>query len=145
MNGRRNFRLTDTSLKPVRSFGILFAVIGIILIPAIVFWKYGAYTNVSIGSTLIGLLMGGLGMLAPRLLHPAFVYWMKFAMVLNWIMTRIIIGLVFLLIMTPIGLIRRLSGSDTPKSFHAFKENKSSYWKLRDPTPPTSESYYRQY
>lgn len=137
--------MIDTSHKHVRSFGILFAVIGILIIPAFVFWKNGVYTNVSIISTLIGLLMGGLGMWAPSVLRPAFIVWMKFAMILNWIMTRVIIAIVFLLIMTPIGLIRRLSGSSTPKSFHAFRENKPSYWTHREPTPKPSESYYRQY
>ncbi len=137
--------MIDASHKHVRSFGILFAVIGIVLIPAFVYWKNGAYTNVSIISTWIGVLMGGSGMWAPSILRPVFIAWMKFAMILNWIMTRFIIGLVFLFIMTPIGLIRRLSGSDTPKSFHAFRENTSSYWKHRDTTPKPSESYYKQY
>ena len=137
--------MTDTSHKHVRSFGILFAVIGIAIIPAFVFWKNGTYTNVAIISTWIGLLMGGSGIWAPSVLRPAFILWMKFAMILNWIMTRFIIGLVFLLIMTPIGLIRRLSGSDTPKSFHAFRQSVPSYWNRRDTTPKQPESYYRQY
>jgi len=137
--------LIDASHKHVRSFGILFALIGIAIIPAFVFWKNGAYTNVSIISTWIGLLMGGSGIWAPTVLRPAFILWMKFAMILNWIMTRVIIGLVFLLIMTPIGLIRRMSGSDTPKSFHAFRENTSTYWRHRDPTPKSPESYLKQY
>ena len=37
---------------------------------------------------------------------------MIFAAILGWIMTRVILSLVFYLIMTPIGLITRLLGED---------------------------------
>jgi hypothetical protein len=71
---------------------------------------------------------------------------MKLAMILNWIMTRVIISLVFLLIMTPIGWIRRLSGSTTPASFHRFRDpSTDSYWIRRDPIRKSADSYSRQY
>jgi hypothetical protein len=71
---------------------------------------------------------------------------MKLAMIMNYIMTRVIISLVFLLIMTPIGVVRRLSGSSTPKSFHRFRDPYTeTYWIRRDSDRKPADSYFRQY
>ena len=62
--------------------------------------------------------------------------WMAFGHVLGWINSRIILGVVFFVVVTPIGLIMRLFGKDllrmrTPKS--------STYWIERDkPIDPQS-------
>ena len=50
------------------------------------------------------------GLVAPRILAPAYRLWMKLAEVLAWINTRILLGVVFYLVVTPIGLIMRLLG-----------------------------------
>jgi hypothetical protein len=57
--------------------------------------------------------------------------WMMLAEVLGWINTRIILGAVFYLIVTPIGAIRRLLGKD-PMGTRA-KADAESYRVLRKP------------
>jgi Saxitoxin biosynthesis operon protein SxtJ len=49
---------------------------------------------------------------APRVLTPAHRAWMALAEVLAWINTRIILGVVFYGVVTPIGLVMRLLGHD---------------------------------
>jgi hypothetical protein len=51
-------------------------------------------------------------LVAPSVLKPAYRAWMALAEVLAWINTRIILGLVFFLVVTPIGLVMRLLGRD---------------------------------
>lgn len=57
------------------------------------------------------IVTGGLWLVAlifPMGLKWIYVSWMKFAFVLGWINTRIILGLMFYAILTPIGLLMRL-------------------------------------
>ena len=52
--------------------------------------------------------------------------WMKFAAVLAWINTRILLVIMFYLVFTPTGFIMRLFGAD-PLDLKMDK-NKNSYW-----------------
>jgi hypothetical protein len=59
----------------------------------------------------------GTGLLIPTLAKPAWlntIYgpWMKIGHILGWINTRIILGVIFFVLITPIGLVRRLLGKD---------------------------------
>ena len=51
-------------------------------------------------------------LVAPRNLVPAYRAWMALAEVLAWINTRIILGVVFFVVVTPIGLIMRMLKRD---------------------------------
>jgi hypothetical protein len=51
-------------------------------------------------------------LLAPRILRPAHRAWMKLAEVLAWVNTRILLGLVFFSLITPIGSLMRLLKRD---------------------------------
>jgi hypothetical protein len=60
----------------------------------------------------------GTALLIPTMIKPAmlkFIYtpWMKVGHVLGWINTRIILGVIFFVLITPTGFIRRLLGKDT--------------------------------
>lgn len=52
------------------------------------------------------------GRLWPGGLRPVFRLWMRFGLALGWVNSRIILGLVFYLLFTPVGLIMRLAGND---------------------------------
>lgn len=49
----------------------------------------------------------------PVTLKPFYYSWMRLAMVLNWIVTRVVLGFVFFLMILPMGLIMRLLGRDS--------------------------------
>ena len=52
------------------------------------------------------------GLVAPRILTPAYRAWMKLAEVLAWVNTRLVLGVVFYGVVTPIGMVMRLAGHD---------------------------------
>jgi hypothetical protein len=56
------------------------------------------------------LLIGGLA--APGLLAAPARAWLRFGEALSYVTTRIVLGVVFYLVLTPLGLLRRLVGSD---------------------------------
>ena len=67
---------------------------------------------------------------------------MTFAVILGWIMTRVILSIVFYFILTPIGLITRLMGND----FLAMKKvESSSYWNHRNSDLETNQDYEKQF
>ncbi|HAC14354.1 MAG TPA: hypothetical protein DCE78_00185 [Bacteroidetes bacterium] len=136
----------DASPKKIREFGlVIFVVVGLI-IPAIIFYKHGIH----ISNTVMYLFsFSSIFFIASAFFHsimrPIYKSWMLLALGMGFVMTRVIITLVYLLLMTPIGLIRRLSGSETPKDIRNFKKNDSvSYWILRD-DPYSKESTERQF
>ena len=62
----------------------------------------------------------------PSILKPINYLWMSFAIVVGWIMTRIILTVLFFLVLAPIGLIGRLAG----KQFLQLSWDRSgrTYW-----------------
>jgi hypothetical protein len=66
---------------------------------------------------------------------------MKFAFVLGWINTRILLGIFFYLILTPIGLIMRISGKDLIDQ--KIDKGAKSYWKKRERVPFDPAQYER--
>jgi hypothetical protein len=80
----------------------------------------GAYGTWRAGWTLAGpsfLALGGLlvlfSLVAPGALHHPRRAWMALAEVLGFVSTRVILGIVFFVLMTPLGLLARLRGRDT--------------------------------
>lgn len=59
-----------------------------------------------------GLALAMAGLLAPGVLGPFHRVWMGLAHVLGWINTRIILGLIYFILITPTALVLRLLGKD---------------------------------
>jgi len=53
-----------------------------------------------------------LGLAAPMALNPVYKIWMRFGLIMSKIMTPLIMGIVFYIVITPVGLFRRLFAED---------------------------------
>jgi hypothetical protein len=62
---------------------------------------------------VIAGVLGGWGLVAPQSLGAVYRGWMKFGLLMSKVTTPVIMGIVFYLVITPIGLLRRLSGRDS--------------------------------
>lgn len=51
-------------------------------------------------------------LVAPNFLNPVYQVWMRFGLAMGWVQTRLILGLVFYIMMLPMGLVMRLRGHD---------------------------------
>ena len=68
---------------------------------------------------ILAAVLSTLGFITPMALQPVYKLWMRFGLILSKITTPIIMGLVFFLVITPTGLIRRLLASDPlARKFH---------------------------
>ena len=124
--------------EEIRKFGIVIGII-LIIIGVILFWKKNiSYPMLMI--TGIFLLVGGLSI--PIILKPIYLIWMIFATILGWLMTRVILSLLFFGLITPISLIARLMG----KKFIYLKGDKinNSYWNYRS-NRAQNVDYEKQY
>lgn len=136
-------RSLDTSRKALRSFGLV--VGGVLLgIGAFVWWRHdgaagtATYVLAGVGGALVLI-----GLAAPRVLRPVYRAWMALAVVLGFVMTRVLLTLVFTLVVLPIGLVMRLAGRDP--LHRRLDPEASTYWirKAYDADDPTRlEKYY---
>ena len=122
----------------LRKFGITIGVI-LLVIAGFLFWKEKESFQILL---TFGVTLCILGIVIPFILKPIYWVWMIFATILGWIMTRVILSLLFYIIVTPIGLIPRLFG----KQFLELKWNKidSTYWNYRS-KKLNRESYEKQF
>ena len=136
-------KAVDTSKKALRSFG--WVVGGVLLIIAAVVWWRNDFTLTTAASVLggLGAALTVLGLTVPMILKPVYRVWMALAVVLGFIMTRVILTVVYYLIMTPIGLIMRLLGKDP--LHRRIDPNAASYWIPKtylDESKERLEKYY---
>jgi len=78
--------------------------------------------------------------MTPLWLRSVYAAWMKFAFLLAWVNTRLILVIIFYLVFTPLGLLMRLCGADPLE--RKINKKAGSYWKKRGLTEP---SYERQF
>ena len=98
-----------TPPQQLRSFGLLVGgIFGLIGLWPLV-WRQDAPRAWAL-ALAVALIVPAL--VAPRLLGPAYRLWMKLAEVLAWINTRILLGVVFYGVVTPIGLVMRMLKRD---------------------------------
>jgi hypothetical protein len=109
---------------------------------ALFFWIYGLEGTAWRWILGVGVALFILSRVALPVMKPIHIAWMKFAFVLGWINTRIILGLFFYIVLTPIGLVMRVFRSDLLDQ--KFDAHAPSYWKRRT-TPFDPSSMERQF
>ena len=123
----------------LRKFGITIGVI-LLIIAGFLFWKEKESFQILL---TFGVALCILGIAIPFILKPIYWAWMIFATILGWIMTRVILSLIFYIIVTPIGLILRFFG----KQFLELRWDKSkeSYWNFRTNQHLQNKNYEKQF
>ena len=118
------------SKKQLQEFGLLigfgFPIIIGWIIPSIIGHFFRMWTLwISIPFLIIGILK-------PRLLFYPYKLWMVIGVALGWINSRIILGLIFLLVLQPISLIMKIFGYDPLRKKSqgneiSYRESKKGY------------------
>ena len=113
--------MDDVKISSNRSFGIVFFIVFLLI--ALYPLTYNG--EVRGWSVIISLLFLVLGLLNSKILNPLNNLWFKFGIFLGKIISPLIMGIIFFLVVTPIGFIMRLLGKDILNL--KYNENKS-YW-----------------
>jgi len=130
----------QTTKKQLRTFGIaltiFLTVIGFIHFlkgneqPKLWFW--GAAALILITTLAI-----------PILIKPLYRVAIFIAHILGWINTRIILGLIYYLVVTPIALVMKVVRRDP--LHRKFDKQAKTYWITREKSPQPKENYLRQF
>jgi hypothetical protein len=97
-------------------------------------WLLGA--SLPLWPWLVGGALIAWGLVAPGTLGPVYRGWMRFGLLLNRVVSPLVLGIVFLLVVTPIGVIRRLAGADSVP--HGFDRDATTYRRPSSAAPPKS-------
>ena len=129
----------DTVGSSNRSFGLVFAAL-FAIIGVIPLWSRGS-------PRIWALVIAGIFLLAalalPGALAPLNHLWMKVGVLLHKIVGPIVLGFLFFLVITPMGIAMRLFGKN-PLRLRRDLESKS-YWIERTPPGPRPESFIDQF
>jgi hypothetical protein len=123
---------TNTEKQQLRSFGLTVGAIFALtaLWPVVVRGADPRWWAVIVAGLLVVPAI-----VFPRSLSWVYKRWMKLGHIMGWINTRIILGVVFYFVVTPIGMIRRLLGKDPMGK--EFKPDFVSYRIPRTARPPS--------
>ena len=104
-----------------RSFGIVFFIFFLIVGTYPIFFQ----GELRIWSLIVSIIFLLLGIINSRFLSPLNLLWFKFGMLLGRIVSPIVMGLVFFLVVTPTGLIMRILNKNL---LRLKKKNIKTYW-----------------
>ena len=116
--------------KELRTFGLMVGGIFLILGLWPALWRG---EEPRLWALIPGIVLVVLGLSLPRSLKRAHKIWMVVGHVLGWINTRIILGIVFYGLITPMGLVMRLFGWDSMRRTLLLQAN--TYRIVRQPRP----------
>lgn len=130
----------NPSHRELRQFGGIWIVF-FSLVAAYLQFKAGYPT----AATVVGIAavtIGGLGLAVPRAIRPVYVTWMFLAFPIGWTISHLLLGAIYYLVMTPVGLLLRAFGNDPMK--RRFEPDAKSYWTEHETAEDVSR-YFRQY
>ena len=123
----------------LRNFGITVGII-LLIISGFLFWKEKESFQIFLA---IGIILFLTAITIPIFLKPVYWIWMIFAIILGWIMTRVILSLLFYVVFTSIGLTLRFFGKQFLEL--RWEKSKESYWNFRTNEDLQKENYKKQF
>jgi hypothetical protein len=131
---------TRDERKEARKFGLVLG--GAALLYAGWSAYHGRSEAAGVGAA-IGVVVLALAFVAQAAWLWVFRRWMKAAEAISFVMTRLILGVFFFLVLTPVALFLRVAGK-RPLDL-TWKDGKASYWIDKPAGEFTVERYRRQY
>lgn len=128
----------DRSPRALGRFGFMVGSV-VLLLGCFLLWRQreAGWALIAIGTVLV--LAAGM---VPSILKWVYAPWMIGALALGWVVTRILLTLVFFLVVTPVGLLQRLFGKRVIEV--DFKADAASYWQART-ARPAPKDYEKQF
>ncbi len=122
-----------------RSFGFVFAVFFSLL----TIWPLFSGRSPRWGALALAFLFLATALLFPRALGPLNRLWAKLGLVLQKIMTPLIMGVLFYLLFTPIGVLLRIFGKDPMRK--KLEPQSKTYWMGRGESEPKPQTLSNQF
>ena len=136
--------MIEINWNPSRKELRIFAVLEVIFFGIVAWMLYGKTGSQTVALTMFGIaaIVGIAGFCLPKYMRIGYVVWMAAVMPIGWVVSHLVLGFAFFLVITPIGLVMRLFGRDPLQ--RQIDKNATTYWILRSPNQD-SKRYFRQF
>ena len=136
-----NQYLNRHNKKQLRQFGLM--VGGVLILIGL--WKLyqGKHETARLILWSVGVALMVTGAIVPTLLRPVYWLWMKLAHLLGWVNTRLLLGIIFFVIITPMTIVMKIFGRDALN--RKINKDADSYWIPRPPIESVKEHCERQF
>jgi hypothetical protein len=118
--------MNKINMSSNRNFGLVFFIVFLIVST----WPLTYEEPIRIWSAIISSFFLILGLMNSKLLTPLNKLWYKFGMILGVIVAPVVMGVVFFLVITPIGLFMKIIGKDLLNI--KYDKRKKTYWVKRN-------------
>jgi len=130
----------NSSVRELRKFAMTTAFM-LALLGGLLLWRRKDYYWYFFG---VSALFVFFGLLIPVALKPIHKFWMTLSIIMGWLMTRLILIILFYLVLTPTALLLRLLGKELLNI--KFDRNSSeSYWLPRQTDNSQKTDYTKQF
>ncbi len=119
------------SIKELRKFGLVTGGMLVLFFDLLIPWIWGV--AMPLWPLIVAGILASMALIVPAALGPIYTIWMRFAEVLGWINTRIILSVIFFAIFFPFGLIMRMFNDPMQRKFDPAAD---SYRVPSNPTKP---------
>jgi hypothetical protein len=134
---------SDITFSPTQRTLRQFAQLWIVFFAGLALWHGAWRGQPALGLALVALALtiGPLGLLRPRSIRPIYIGWMVLAFPIGWMLSSLVLAIVYYGVITPIGLAFRLMGRD---ALRRRARKSDTYWQ---PKPPVTDvrRYFRQF
>jgi hypothetical protein len=121
-------RWSDIPFRPSSSTLRWFAVLSAAFLGGLGCWQFFVRENQVAAGLLLGsgVVVGVVGVIFPMVLRPIFVGWMVLVYPLNWLISHLILGMIYYCIFTPLAVFFKVIGRDALE--RRFRPEQESYW-----------------
>jgi hypothetical protein len=123
-----------------RRFGIFFAAVFAAATAFGIYKGWAGWLIALVGAACAALLIATL--VAPTVLAPLNKAWFHLGILIGRVVSPIVVGALFFLLITPTALVTRLFGRD---QLRLKRQNVDSYWIDREPPGPALDSFKHQF
>ena len=124
--------------RQLRQFAV--AVLGVLLLLALGIWRRTGSLSSALIPVLLGALIALLGFLVPRAVRPLFRLLTLVTLPIGYLVSEILLRLVFYGVLTPLGVAFRMAGRDV---LRLKRDRAKSYWQQAKQQKDAS-AYFRQ-
>jgi hypothetical protein len=132
--------LHGSTLPSERTFGFVFT--GIFLIITSYLWYHDSKPLAIQIFLVLAVAFFACAIFMPIVLRPFNKAWYKLGLLMGRVVSPIVLGILFFILISPIAIVMRLAGRDALK---LRKQNVQSHWIDRAPPGPPSESFKEQF
>lgn len=136
--------MIDLNLNPSKRELKIFSLAACVFLAIVagLVWRKSGSTTAAAVLVGLGVVIAALGLTVPRTLRPVFIALMVINYPIGWVVTHIVMAVIFYLVVTPLAVIMKLAGRDPME--RRFDPSAKTYWKER-PTETDPSRYFRQF